>query len=211
MHPDGVLTFGLIWLDYLRQREPSLAVQGLILYLPAGRAKTTCLRLLFLDPAAAQYSRFCLRRRGAGRTNRSRATTAISTRTWSHTGGVRTLSPPWPSPGVETIELGDGELSFRVHGLEFARTAGRHWLSAARTKSAPPNCHGCDLPMRPTAASSVSPESRGLARIAGARHISRRSTPACCPRRYMAKFPRSRPPTGACWICWPSTTAGGWR
>ena len=58
MHPDGVLTFGLIWLDYLRQREPSLAIQGLILYLPAGHAKTTCLRLLFLDPAAAQYRAF---------------------------------------------------------------------------------------------------------------------------------------------------------
>ena len=28
IHPDGVLTFGLIWLDYLRQREPSLAIRG---------------------------------------------------------------------------------------------------------------------------------------------------------------------------------------
>ncbi len=27
-HPDGVLTFGLIWLDYLRRREPSLARTG---------------------------------------------------------------------------------------------------------------------------------------------------------------------------------------
>jgi hypothetical protein len=57
-HPDGVLTFGLIWLDYLRRREPSLMVQGLVLYLPAGRAKTTCLRLLFLDPAVARYRAF---------------------------------------------------------------------------------------------------------------------------------------------------------
>ncbi len=56
--PEGVLTFGLIWLDYLRRREPSLAIQGLVLYLPAARAKTTCLRLLFLDPAAAQYCAF---------------------------------------------------------------------------------------------------------------------------------------------------------
>ena len=82
-HPDGVLTFGLIWLDYLRQREPSLAVQGLVLYLPAGRAKTTCLRLLFLDPAAAQYCAFVYRRRGSRRTSRSCATTEISIRTWS--------------------------------------------------------------------------------------------------------------------------------
>jgi hypothetical protein len=26
VHPDGVLTFGLIWLDYLRRREPGLAI-----------------------------------------------------------------------------------------------------------------------------------------------------------------------------------------
>lgn len=58
VHPDGVLTFGLIWLDYLRRREPSLAIHGLALYLPAEHAKTTCLRLLFLDPAAAQYRAF---------------------------------------------------------------------------------------------------------------------------------------------------------
>jgi len=57
-NPDGVLTFGLIWLDYLRRREPSLAIHGLILYLPAGHEKNTCLRLLFLDPAVAQYSAF---------------------------------------------------------------------------------------------------------------------------------------------------------
>jgi hypothetical protein len=57
-HPDGALTFGLIWLDYLRRREPSLAIQGLVLYLPADAEKTTCLRLRFLDPAAAQYRAF---------------------------------------------------------------------------------------------------------------------------------------------------------
>jgi hypothetical protein len=57
-HSDGALTFGLIWLDYLRQREPGLVIHGLILYLPAGREKTTCLRLLFLDPRAATYDAF---------------------------------------------------------------------------------------------------------------------------------------------------------
>src|SRR6202021_3326138 len=35
----------------------------------------------------------------------------------------RTLDfPAGQMDGVEAIELGDGELSFRVHGLEFART-----------------------------------------------------------------------------------------
>ena len=57
-HSDGVLSFGLIWLDYLREREPSLSIRGLVLYLPASQAKTTCLRLLFLDPSAAEYRAF---------------------------------------------------------------------------------------------------------------------------------------------------------
>jgi hypothetical protein len=33
-------------------------LQGLVLYLPSAHAKTTCLRLLFLDPAAAEYRAF---------------------------------------------------------------------------------------------------------------------------------------------------------
>ena len=33
-------------------------IHGLILYLPAGREKTTCLRLLFLNPKLAQYAAF---------------------------------------------------------------------------------------------------------------------------------------------------------
>lgn len=46
---EGVLTFGLIWLDYLRRREPKLAVEGLALFLPEGRHWNTALRLKHLD------------------------------------------------------------------------------------------------------------------------------------------------------------------
>ena len=64
---DQALTFGLIWLDYLRRREKSRGkgskkdgtkeclVRGLILYLPAGSERTTCLRLRYLDAGAAEY------------------------------------------------------------------------------------------------------------------------------------------------------------
>ena len=58
---DQALSFGLIWLDYLRRRESTrekarekaCSVRGLILYLPAGHERTTCLRLRFLDGEAA--------------------------------------------------------------------------------------------------------------------------------------------------------------
>jgi len=133
LHPDGVLTFGLIWLDYLRCREPSLVIHGLILYLPAGAEKTTCLRLLYLDRAAAQYSAFVYDQQGLEE--------KIDLSDYGNLGTHlapfrrRTLDGPgFEKDNVETIDRGDGELSFRVHGLEFARTAGSERCSAVSSK-----------------------------------------------------------------------------
>lgn len=47
-HPEGALTFGLIWLDYLRRR--GLTVAGLILFVPEGRERAACLRVRHLNP-----------------------------------------------------------------------------------------------------------------------------------------------------------------
>jgi hypothetical protein len=52
------LAFGLIWLEYLRRREPRVTVEGLALFLPEGAGLTTCLRLRQLNPLAAQYAVF---------------------------------------------------------------------------------------------------------------------------------------------------------
>ena len=54
----AALSFGLIWLDYLRRRERRLLVQGLALFLPSGRELATCLRLRSLNPLAAQFAVF---------------------------------------------------------------------------------------------------------------------------------------------------------
>ena len=54
----GVLSFGLIWLDYLRRREKQVAIEGLALFVPCGYERTTCLRLLFLDRRAAHVRVF---------------------------------------------------------------------------------------------------------------------------------------------------------
>jgi hypothetical protein len=134
VHTDGVLTFGLIWLDYLRRREPSLAIHGLILYLPAGAEKTTCLRLLFLDPAAARYCAFVYDEQGLEEKIDLSDYGNLDTHLDAHR---RALDPaPLNFPGVETVDRGDGELSFRVHGLEFARTADSHLLSGLNAKRA---------------------------------------------------------------------------
>lgn len=55
---DAALTFGLIWLDYLRRRETKAVVEGLCLLLPVGFELTTCLRLRWLNPRAAQFATF---------------------------------------------------------------------------------------------------------------------------------------------------------
>ncbi len=126
-HSDGVLTFGLIWLDYVRLREPGLVVHGLILYLPVDREKTTCLRLLFLDPKVAQYQAFVYNEEGLEEGIDLRDYGNLDTRLEpcrrrlpSELDGV--LEPVLRIPGVETIDRSDGELSLRVYGLEFART-----------------------------------------------------------------------------------------
>jgi len=49
---DQSLTYGLIWLDYLRHREKRLRIEGLCLFVPAGKELTTCLRLPWLNQSA---------------------------------------------------------------------------------------------------------------------------------------------------------------
>jgi hypothetical protein len=138
-HSDGVLTFGLIWLDYLRRRDPELVIHGLILYLPAGREKVTCLRLLFLNPEVAQYQSFVYTGEGLEEPIDLRDYGNLDTRLEpcrrrlpSELDGM--LAPIRKLPGVETIDRSDGELSLRVHGLEFARTAAGTVLAGLQSR-----------------------------------------------------------------------------
>jgi hypothetical protein len=133
-HPDGVLTFGLIWLDYLRQREPSLAIHGLVLYLPADAQKTTCLRLLFLDPAAAQYSAFAYDEDGLEARIDLRDCGNLDT----HLAPCRfqLRHPVAGLPGVETIKRSDGELCYSLHGLDFGRKSRSQLVELSSLRSA---------------------------------------------------------------------------
>jgi len=47
--PARALTYGLIWLDYLRRREPSLVIETLALFVPPEALTVTALRLRFLE------------------------------------------------------------------------------------------------------------------------------------------------------------------
>ncbi len=51
---DGILTYGLLWLDWLRQQQSSRVISGLKLFVPSGRADLTVQRLGWIDPKLAR-------------------------------------------------------------------------------------------------------------------------------------------------------------
>ncbi|MGA2602352.1 MAG: hypothetical protein ABSH09_35760 [Bryobacteraceae bacterium] len=139
LNPSDVLSFGLIWLDYLRRTERGLTVRGLILLLPAGREKTTCLRLKCLNTQIAEYQAFAYSEDGME--------TALDLRDYGNldtrlepvrrriAGRVDQLMAPLvENGGIETVDLPGGDVSYRIHGLEFARTAGDTLLLGLETK-----------------------------------------------------------------------------
>lgn len=130
LDPDGALTFGLIWLDYLRRREKRLSVGALAIFVPIGAENTTCHRVRCLNPQAAQFRVFV---HGSGMLEEPVNPgdyTNISTR-------LDPFSDPAPHAelsgwldrlaaidGVERRPCSDGSTSLAVRGLEFARTSG---------------------------------------------------------------------------------------
>ena len=127
---DGVLSFGLIWLDYLRRRETRLSVGTLAVFVPIGSENTTCHRVRYLNRDAAQYRVFV---HGAGileepvepgdYTNFSTRLDPFCTPTADAelAGWIDRLGA---IDGVERRPRPDGSVSLAVRGLEFARTSG---------------------------------------------------------------------------------------
>ncbi|MDR3698670.1 MAG: hypothetical protein P4L56_03485 [Candidatus Sulfopaludibacter sp.] len=130
--PDGdvgaILSFGLIWLAYLRQRERRVTVEGLAIYLPERQTRATALRLLCLNPEAARYELFSYTEQDYvvrvdprdhgnvdSRLEPCRRPAPNIAETWQEIAGL---------PGVEQIPRHDGRTSLRVRGIEFAELAG---------------------------------------------------------------------------------------
>ncbi|MEN6537234.1 MAG: hypothetical protein ABFD89_26515 [Bryobacteraceae bacterium] len=126
------LSFGLIWLDHLRHRERRSTISGLVLFVPEGQEHATCLRLRWLDPAAAQYRVFAYSPEGFTESVDLADYGNLDTRLDPCAG-----SPHAPDchitplverlaslPGVECVRSSDGSVSLRVRGIEFVRTSG---------------------------------------------------------------------------------------
>jgi len=126
--PEGALSFGLIWLDYLRHR---LHIEGIAIFVPAGAESTTCHRVQYLNPEVARYLVFA--HDGAHEDAVDpRDYTNIKTRLETRRQGLGESRPQlvnWVDriariEGVERREYVNGSVGLLVRGLEFARAAG---------------------------------------------------------------------------------------
>ena len=136
--PDGdegaALSFGLIWLSYLRARERRTAVGGLAIYVPAGREQAAALRLLCLDPTAATFALFSYTPEDQVVRADPRDHGNLDTRLEPCRRPGPEDAPgdaPWRDvlslPGVEAVSK-PGGASLRVRGLEFAELSGKDLL-----------------------------------------------------------------------------------
>jgi len=157
----SALTFGLIWLDYLRRREAPRPVRELALFLPDGAQDQTLLRLKWLDPRQAEFAVFVYDETGYENRIDVANTGNISSRVdpWSTGPPAVAALPPRileelkGVPGFEAVDLGLGTLSLRIQGLAFARVEGQQLFS------------GIDRPKQAEDAGSVLDLARKVASI----------------------------------------------
>ncbi|MCP5111567.1 MAG: hypothetical protein GY953_12105, partial [bacterium] len=131
VNPDGVLAYGLIWLDYLRRRESGISVEGLALFLGEGNERTTCLRLRHLDPQSARYTVFACSEDGfeeridpSDYGNLDTRIEVCRTPVTDRLPGNGLLQRILQMAAVENVRAPDGSISIRVRGFEFARFRG---------------------------------------------------------------------------------------
>jgi hypothetical protein len=128
----AILSFGLIWLAYLRSRERRVTVEGLALYLPEGHARSTALRLLCLNPAAARFELFHYSDQDYVVRVDPRDHGNLDSRLEPCRRPPPNVSGKWEGiaslSGVEQIPRHDGRTSLRVRGIEFAELAGEALL-----------------------------------------------------------------------------------
>jgi hypothetical protein len=128
---DAALTFGLIWLAYLRTREPRVSITGLILMLPLGRELNTCHRVRHLDPKRAQVAVFVHGpsfEEAVDVRDYTNFATQLDTQATPSSAASDWIARLSAEEGVQATTQPDGETHFRLRGVEFARTAGSKLL-----------------------------------------------------------------------------------
>jgi len=133
---DAALTFGILWLDTCRQNQAGkLVVEGLKLFLPAGKSELTRERMAHLNPEAAKWQLYELEERCddlkevdiSDRGNVDTRLVHVADETAANErfalaiAQIRNLMPD-----VQIAVLSPAEVAFRCHGLEFARARLTH-------------------------------------------------------------------------------------
>ena len=140
---DGVLTLGILWLDYCRQHADARRhFGGLKVIVPAGAWRTTAERMAWLNHAAADFELFTLDERseelapvdfrdtGNLESHLVHAFSPAAALERCHSGIDRLLALV-PDAARERVEIrphSATEVGLLLHGLEFARV--RHGASA---------------------------------------------------------------------------------
>ena len=137
---DGVLTLGLLWLDYCREhslnkRGSSRHYGGLKVIVPLGAAQTTAERMVWLNHGAATFQLFTLDERSEelsevdfrdmgnveSRLTHAFDVTAAVERAKIGVDRVLALVPAAARGRVEVRARSAAEVGLMLHGLEFAR------------------------------------------------------------------------------------------
>jgi hypothetical protein len=128
--PSDALSFGLIWLDHLRRREPRIAINTLAIFLPAGFEATTCHRVRHLSTAAAQYLVFVHQANHEAQVDPrdyqnfdTRLPVAMRPLAHASQRVIEWVNRLTSIDGVARSDRPDGSVSLTVHGLEFARVS----------------------------------------------------------------------------------------
>ena len=133
LSPDDSLSFGLIWLEHLRKREPKIAIDTLAIFLPAGLENTSCHRVRHLT--GAKYLVFVHQANDEAQVDPrdyqnfdTRLPVAMRALAGASRRTVEWVERLLAVDGVERRDRPDGSLSLAVRGIEFARVAGDELL-----------------------------------------------------------------------------------
>jgi len=140
---DGVLTLGILWLDFCRQKSDTRRhFGGLKVVVPAGAWRTTAERMAWMNHSAADFQLYALDERTeelvlidyrdcgnqTARLMHAFSPGAALERCSSGIDRVLSLLPENEKPRVEVRPQSAAEVALLLHGLEFARV--RHGASA---------------------------------------------------------------------------------
>lgn len=133
---EGILSFGLLWLDWVRSHAERRAIEGLRLFFPEGQSRITLERAHALRPSVGldvfEFSEPDGRVRRADISARGNVESWLTPRreiegtlatAQDVVERIRTLLPEEPEVIEATVAPGTHEIALRFRGLEFARYA----------------------------------------------------------------------------------------